>query len=449
MSDDSAMENSMKRNTGFRIIRSLTAGCLAVSVVFLIVLAVMFLKSGEDPRWRIFDYNSRQATVSEIYAVSEIPSVRSVQLTGKRRLRFLFNTDFKPQAWKVTTKADGAVVSEGVHPELPFPDEPYSDTFIFTPVGAQSPVPIEITVSFYPQEKYAEAGLSWPDNYYTPSSTVPFSLKPSWSIDDWAGIAVDDPDIREARRIIEPEIDLNAPQDIRSGQVFRFVMNAIKNSGGTPTDAVQNASPLETYRLLSSGEGKGFCENRALVYYLFANAAGIKTRLIDVAGKFGPLKLTGHYFCESWDESQMRWFLADPMSGVTRIKNTSGLLMSTLDIKHLFDTDMIGQCSAMYFNAQSGDLEERGIEQYDRGNRGYLKGDIVIAYRFGYPKNRSYPALRNFVSRPTLLYSPLELPRLYCIKVFCMYGLAVLLIVSIVLGIVSAVVTNKGVRSEV
>ncbi len=52
---------------------------------------------------------------------------------------------------------------------------------------------------------------------------------------------------------------------------------------------------MTTYRMLRDGTGKGFCENRALVYYLFANAAGVKTRLVDIAGKFGPLKLTGHY----------------------------------------------------------------------------------------------------------------------------------------------------------
>ena len=76
------------------------------------------------------------------------------------------------------------------------------------------------------------------------------------------------------------------------------------------SDRVQASSPLETYKLFTAGKGKGFCENKALVYYLFANAAGVKTRLVDVAGRFGPLKLTGHYFCESWLPETNAWALS-------------------------------------------------------------------------------------------------------------------------------------------
>ena len=64
---------------------------------------------------------------------------------------------------------------------------------------------------------------------------------------------------------------------------------------------------MKTYEMMHTGKGRGFCENNALVYYLFANAAGIPTRLVDMAGKFGPLKLTGHYVCESWIQEHSCW----------------------------------------------------------------------------------------------------------------------------------------------
>ncbi|MBT4484508.1 MAG: hypothetical protein HOC71_12620, partial [Candidatus Latescibacteria bacterium] len=39
----------------------------ALAVLFFTCSAVIFVKSYSDPRWRVFDFNSRQATGGEIY----------------------------------------------------------------------------------------------------------------------------------------------------------------------------------------------------------------------------------------------------------------------------------------------------------------------------------------------------------------------------------------------
>ncbi len=45
-----------------------------------------------------------------------------------------------------------------------------------------------------------------------------------------------------------------------------------------------------------------------------------------------------------------------------------------------------------------------------------------MAYKFGYPRNASYSRIGNFLFRPTLLYSPFELPRLYLVKDASVWG---------------------------
>ena len=62
----------------------------ALTIIFFMCCYVIYLKSYKDPRWRIFDYNSRQATEGDIYNVAEIPVVKSVELVGERKLRFEF-----------------------------------------------------------------------------------------------------------------------------------------------------------------------------------------------------------------------------------------------------------------------------------------------------------------------------------------------------------------------
>ncbi len=421
---------------------------IVLTALFCAATAIIYTGSFRDPRWRVFDFNSRQATEGEIYNVAEIPAIRKVTFAGPRKLRFEFTPDLQADSWTVRSLIDGSVVSSGHSPEIQFTGEPLTDTYRFEPEGIETARPIEVTVSFYPGERYSEAGLSWPDNYYSPWASVPFSLRKARSIDEWAGLPYDDADASEARLIMEGRVDMHAPEVERAEQVFGFVMNGMRESGGTPTDTVQDASPLETWSMLTSGRGKGWCENRALVYYLFANAAGVKTRLVDVAGKFGPLKLTGHYFCESWDPVQCRWFLVDPMSSAARVTTPSGRLLSTLEIKRLFDVDMIGSCDIVTYDPATGTVGPGSIGGYESGNRGYFTGDIVIAWKCGYPKNCSFPGVRTFLSRPTLLYATFDTPDLYRFKQFLIAGSLTGILMTLVTGAFSLIGNRRKKRED-
>lgn len=423
------------------------AGLLAASVIFTvlcaIILIVIFVKSYQDPRWRVFDFNSRQATENDIYAVAEIPAINSVTLSGERRLRFRFTPPVKTTSWKVVSSRNSRVVSQGPVPEIAFGDSASDETYTFIPEGVVLPKDISILISYYPKDNYKKAGCSWPDNYFAPYVSTHFSLKRPHSIDEWVGLPDSDPEIIEARKILTGKVDLNTPIRQRSEQVFRFVMREINNSGGIPTDAVLNSSPLETWRLLNSGKGKGFCENRALVYYIFANAAGVKTRLVDIAGKFGPLKLTGHYFCESWFPEQCSWVYVDPMLGAAHVQNTGGKLLNTLDIKKLFDVDNFNGCTVLSYDAGGDSLAVQSIDNFYTGSKGYYN-DIVLAYKFGYPRNKTYSRAVHFLKYPTLLYAPFELPKLYLVKTFSLFGFAGGCVLSLLLTVSLFFISGRG-----
>ena len=251
-------EMSMSVTMQSRRLRTLFTAGAVMTMLFFAAVTVIFVDSYRDPRWRAFDLNSRQATAGDIYNVAEIPAIRKVKLVGERRLAFSFTPPIDTENWTIRSLNDSSVVHTGKRPEIPFSGEPHTDTYRFEPDGVTLLKNIDVTVSFYPGERYADAGLSWPDNYYSPYASVPFSLKRPRSIDDWAGLSDDDPDAIEARRILEGNIDMDAPSSVRAEQVFRFVMDAVSTAGGTPTDEVQDASPLETYRMLTSERERAF-----------------------------------------------------------------------------------------------------------------------------------------------------------------------------------------------
>ncbi|MCE5251737.1 transglutaminase-like domain-containing protein [bacterium] len=407
-----------------------------LTILFFSGLSYIFVKSYQDPRWRIFDFNSRQASEGEIYNVAEVHAIKSIKLVGPRKLRFEFTPPFQTEAWKILTAEERREVSRDVYPEIQFSDKPSSETYVFIPEDVKLLKEIVINISFYPKENYTKQGLSWPDNYYSPYSSIPFSITEPYSLDEWTGLTDKNPEIIEARSIMGNAVSMYGPVLERSEQVFRFVMEKIEESGGTPSDKVQDASPLETYEMLSGGTGKGWCENWALAYYLFANAAGIKTRLVDLAGKFGPLKLTGHYFCESWDPIQAKWYFVDPMSRAANIKTSSGRLLDTLEIKKMFDLDKFTDETVLTYNHSTRSLDPRPHTSFYNGNKGYFTGDVVLAYKFGYPRNKEYSRVGHFLHYPTLLYAPFALPKLCMIKTLVMAGFIICAIITGVSGLV-------------
>ncbi len=388
----------------------------------------------KDPRWRNFNFNSRQATEGDIYNVAEIPAVRRVKLVGLRRLRLEFVPPIKASSWTVVNIEDGTVNTLGRHPEVQFRDEPHLFAVKFIPEDVELIKDIIIEFHFYPAENYQKMGLSWDDNYHTPRSSVPFSRKRAYSVDEWVGLPADDPEFVEAKRILGTSIDASAPTLQKAEQVFCFILDKLTAPRGSRphTDRLQEASPLETYELMSTGQESGACENNSLVYYLFANAAGVKTRLVDIAGKFGPLKLTGHSFCESWIPEEACWCYVDPQSRIVNFRTPEGKLLNFLEVKKVYDLDMYHGCIVRKYDRGTNTLVTKTAE----GSGGYyFRGDIVIAYKFGYGRNKSFSKVKDFLSHTTLLYAPLALPRGYLLKYIFLNGFCLGLALTLVSGL--------------
>jgi len=389
----------------------------------------------KDPRWRIFNFNSRQATEGDIYNVAEIPAIKRVRLAGSRRLRIGFIPSIRASSWTVINVENGAVNTRGRYPEVQFREEPHYLTVKFIPEGVELIKDIIVKFHFYPAENYRQMGLSWDDNYHAPESSVPFSRRRAHSINEWVGLSDDDPELIEAKRILGTSIGDSAPTLEKAEQVFCFVLDKLTTAQGPRphTDKLQQASPLETYELMSMGKEGGACENNSLVYYLFANAAGVKTRLVDIAGKFGPLKLTGHSFCESWIPEEACWCYVDPQSRIANFRTPEGKLLNFLEVKKVYDLDIYHGCIVRKYDRGINTL----VTQTAEGSGGYyFRGDIVIAYKFGYGRNKSFSKVKDFLTHTTLLYAPFALPRGYLLKYIFLYGFFLSLALTLISGLV-------------
>jgi hypothetical protein len=187
-------------------------------------------------------------------------------------------------------------------------------------------------------------------------------------------------------------------------------MRHISHLSHLPDDKLLNSSPWDTWVKMRDGQ-HGFCECKALIYYLFANAAGLPTRLIDLQGSIGAMVLTGHYLCETWLPNEQTWAMVDPHTrNLALVRDPEGRPLHTLALKKRYDLNHLGGCTIRQYDPVTATLVTRPLTDLSPDTMNWLCGPLIIGYKFGYPLNHNFSRLYTFLHRPTLLYSSLALP---------------------------------------
>ena len=52
----------------------------------------------------------------------------------------------------------------------------------------------------------------------------------------------------------------------------------------------------------------------------------------------------------------------------------------------------------------------------------YFNDDLVMAFQFGYPKNRNFSKIGNYLTRPVLLFSTIEVPNGHGLKMSLLWA---------------------------
>ena len=87
------------------------------------------------------------------------------------------------------------------------------------------------------------------------------------------------------------------------------------------------------------------------------------------------------------------------------------------------------------YDASTGTVVDRDLSGFQRGFAGYFEREIVLAYKFSYPKNRTYSRLKHFLFYPTHLVATFALPNRYRVKQIFLGDLATTMAASLLLAL--------------
>jgi hypothetical protein len=136
-----------------------------------------------------------------------------------------------------------------------------------------------------------------------------------------------------ARELIPPRVlDESMPVTERVALLAAMLHANLEPHRGSPAPYMARLNGFEQYQEAMGGGSKIYCANHAEIFAFMANAAGLPTRLVDVAGQVGDVAVGAHSFVETYIGEESRWIYVDLQLGIAGVKDAGGLQLSAAEL---------------------------------------------------------------------------------------------------------------------
>jgi len=189
--------------------------------------------------------------------------------------------------------------------------------------------------------------------------------------------------------------------------VFRFVHDGLTPHTGVPNPSLRRRSPLEQWDLVTSGQEQAYCAQFAQTFALFATAAGLKVRIVDVFRKRDGVTLAAHAFNEVYLPSQGGWVYTDATLGILGVRvRSGGRFLNAIELTRLHE---IGALDGLVQErpGEGGFVEIPYLAQSEL-SRHFLNPNATFIYHRHYRRPSSWTAFvhRYLAPEPTYTLHP-------------------------------------------
>jgi hypothetical protein len=287
--------------------------------------------------WEASFYPTSYAT---IYFPSDVPTVREWH-ERDGGIEAELNWTQTAESWTILKDGEPYAENDGPYPFIPTLEgdiAQYDYTAIPHPEGLGKP--LHFKVRFMPAAYWDEVGLPRPDAYIMRTDAVHGKFK-QYPVSEWIDhynyLATED--LLEIDRILEEEVGLEDSDGTlvvleKLTAHFRDALG--QRCRGNPDHDDRWRDPFTIYSRMRSGEGKGYCTQHAQIFVLFANRAGLSSRIVVGARTKGNNFIhSGHAWVETWVPEQGRWAWSDPSFALVYATNPNGEVINSVDLATL------------------------------------------------------------------------------------------------------------------
>jgi hypothetical protein len=213
-------------------------------------------------------------------------------------------------------------------------------------------------------------------------------------------------EIRAARQILEGAgTRTEGSTESRTVSLWQTLDAQLRDHMGEPPDDLRELPILERYRRALAGDVAIHCGHSAEIFGLFAAAAGIPTRVVDVNRVVDGIKLTSHTFNEVYLAELGRWAYVDLNLGTVFVRDgAAGLPLNGVELAQRHQSGAVDNLRAT--RMQQGRLRDLPYREEGRLTQLFLNPNVTFVYHRHYSKRHSIGAwLHRYLVRPELAYS--------------------------------------------
>lgn len=359
------------------------------------------------------------ASLKTIYNVSDVPRITGFRILSKAVVRIKLSDEVKCNKWKVTPDTGGAYSVENRHPEIKALD--WRHEYTIAPVGCDAHAgEMKVQLNYMPSSIYEGTGYTTPDAYQLMNSSLPVGKHRTYSLEEWGGFGRTDPEMEEAKKIISVlNIEEMSGTKEKLRAIGKFVLDKMDDKRGVPTNRMERATPLVLYNAVLAGEGGVWCSHFAKVYHLFANAAGVTTRLVVASGKLDGINFSGHSFNESYLPEYDTWAFVDLTSNKLYVENELGAPVSTIE---LFRAVRNGNYSGLKTEVyDQGEILKVDYRETADSEKLYFNENTVFIFHRIFRKDLA-SKVQTYLFKPRLAYSENHIGSKHLTKLAFFYG---------------------------
>ncbi|MEO6734366.1 MAG: hypothetical protein ABIN01_24305 [Ferruginibacter sp.] len=275
----------------------------------------------------------RQSSYFDLYQKFTNPSIQNfAPVNDSKFVIKLTKPSPTPVTWFVRRDSNETIVSKQVEPTI-IMKQGLSTYTIFS---NSLPDTLIIKAEYYPKDYYNKLGNKQSGGIVIYTSDFPFSTSPQ-NTEEWGDnkVAIGKIDEEALAIILKDSMHIkpnnNTVEKIK--KIGNFLYNKIFKSRGIPTDSMMALPVFQQYKAAAIGQPI-WCSNYAQIFNMFATAANIKTRYLEIKLPFGPIAGGVHVFNEYYIPEQKKWAAGDIMFNNLAYWNAAGKLLNAVEVKN-------------------------------------------------------------------------------------------------------------------
>lgn len=279
-----------------------------------------------------------------LYYPEDVPVVETWTPLGLKKLQLHVRWNQPVEGWDLSTNDGPSQFLPGKDPVIPLVDEDMvHHRYVLTSRPAHSAGTIELTIRSIPKSYYDKGGLTtFPhEELYTMKTTSPIGEFKQYAVSEWLDdyTYVGEEQLAEIDRILREEVKIT-PEDsslVKMEKLTIYLRDRLEHGRGVPKDDFRWKNPCLLLEEMSDGTGKGWCTQFGQIWTLYANRAGVPTRLLTGAVSVNNMQIlyTGHTWSECYIEEQQRWAFVDLSHSHIYVTDKRGQVLNTVELQNL------------------------------------------------------------------------------------------------------------------